>query len=124
MQRRPKILTVDRDENILSAFKDYLRKKKYSITTVNNAKAGLKKIREQSFNLLITDVRENSEFGINFISQAKSLQRSLPIIAITSFPDQITESDVKIYGADYLFVKPLELRKLDEAIENCLRSKI
>lgn len=123
MMNRPKILVVDHDENILSAFSDYLRRKNYSMTGVNNVETGLKKIRQQNFNLIITDVRVNSEFGTNFISKIKAAQNDLPVIAITSYPDQINESDLKNYGADYLFIKPLELNRLDKAIENCLKSK-
>ncbi len=121
---RQKILVVDKDENILSAFRDYLRKKNYTMTGVNNVTSGLNKIRQQSFNLLITDVRVNSEFGINFISQAKKVQHNLPVIAITSYPDKINESDLRTYGADYLLIKPLELGKLDKAIEICLQSNL
>ncbi len=86
----------------------------------NNAETVLKIIRQRDYRILITDVRENSEFDKSFISKAKEIQKSLRIIAITSYPDKITESDLKFYGADYLFIKPLELSKLDEAIENCL----
>lgn len=121
---RPKILVVDSDKNILSAFSNYLRKKKYSMTGVNNIEAGLNKIYKQNFNLVITDVRINSEFGTSFISQIKETQNSLPIIAITSYPDKIKESDLKICGAHYLFIKPLELSQLDKAIENCLKSNL
>ncbi len=122
MTNRPKILVVDKDEKILSAFGDYLRKKNYLMTGVNSVKTGLKAIRKQRFNLLITDVRVNSEFGAGFISQAKKIHVNLPVIAITSFPDKITESDLKMHGADYLFIKPLELNKLDKAINICLKS--
>ena len=122
MKQRPKILVVDKDENILSAFGNYLRKKNYSMTGVDNIAAGLKKIRQQGYNLLITDVRENSEFSKDFIARAKEEQNSLRIIAITSYPDRIKEPELKSYGADYLFVKPLELSMLNEAIEICLGS--
>ncbi len=122
MTDRPKILVVDKDENILSAFGDYMRKKNYSMTGVDNANTGLKEIRKQSFHLLIADVRANSEFGTGFISQAKKLRDNMKIIAITSYPDKITESEIKTYGADYLFIKPLELNKLDRAIDVCLQS--
>jgi DNA-binding NtrC family response regulator len=121
---RSKILVVDSDKNIISAFGNYLRKKNYSMTGINSVKAGLKKIHQQKFNLMITDIRINSEFGTSFISKVKKAQKNLPIIAITSFPDQINESDLKMYGADYLFIKPLELSKLDKAIENCLKSNL
>lgn len=120
VKTRPKILVVDHDENILSAFGNYLRKKNYSIIGVNNVETGLKKIRQQDFNLLITDVREDSSFGINFIARAKEAKESLRIIAITSYPDKIKEQDIKTFGADFLFVKPLELNSLNQAIEICL----
>ena len=118
---RPKILVADRDKNILSAFSNYLRKKNYSMTGVDNVSDGFRKIRQQNFNLMITDVRVDSEFRKDFITKVKDVQKDLPIIAITSYPDQINESDLKICGANYLFVKPLELSKLDKAIENCLQ---
>ena len=125
MKQRPKILVVDKDENILSAFGNYLRKKNLSMIGVNNVKTGLKLISQQEINLMITDVRVNSEFGVSFISQAKLAQSNLQIIAITSYPDQINEPDLKPYGVNYVFIKPLELSKLDEAINNCLlRTKI
>ena len=122
MNDRPKILVVDKDENILSAFGDYMSKKNYLMIGVNNVKTGLREIREQDFHLLITDIRVNSEFGTGFISQVKSVRNNLPIIAITSYPDKITEPELKAYGANYLFIKPLELNKLDQAVTQCLQS--
>ena len=44
----------------------------------------------------------------------------LTIIVITGYPDLINEKDVKAYGADYFFLKPLELDKLREAVRKCL----
>ncbi len=120
MKNKPKILVVDKDKNILSAFENYLRKKNYSMTGANNVITGLNKIRQRNFHLLITDVREDSGFGKSFISNAKQVRDNLRIIAITSYPDKINESDLKTYGVDYLFIKPLELGKLDKAIESCL----
>ena len=122
MKHRPKILVVDRDENILSAFGNYLRKKNYSMVGVNNIKTGMKLINQHEIKIMITDVRVNSEFGVNFISQAKNVQSNLQIIAITSYPDKINEPYLKPYGVNYVFVKPLELSKLDEAINNCLHN--
>ena len=118
---RPQILVVDNDENILSAFEDYLSKKNCTMVGAPTVETGLKKMQQQCFDLLITDVRVNSNFGINFILQAKKLQSSLPVIAITSYPDKISEANLKMSGANYLFIKPLELRKLDKAVNRCLQ---
>jgi DNA-binding NtrC family response regulator len=120
---RPLILVMDNDENILSAFEDYLRKKNCTMVGVPTVEKGLKKIKLQNFDLLITDIRVNSNPGIKFILQAKKLQSTLPVIAITSYPDEISETNLKKYGADYFFIKPLELRKLDRAVSRCLKLK-
>lgn len=124
MLTKPKILVVDADKNILSAFSDYLRTKNCSMVGVSKIKNGLRRIRLQTFNLLIADVKTGNEFGTDYIAQIRKMRSDLPIIAITSYPDKVHESDLKMYGVEYLFVKPLELRKLDKAIDNCLGSKV
>jgi two-component SAPR family response regulator len=118
---KPRVLVVDNDENILSAFEDYLTKKNCMMVGVQTAESGIKKMKQQCFDLLITDIRANSDLEIKFVLQAKKLQTKLSVIAITSYPEKISESDLKMYGADYLFIKPLELRKLDKAVNNCLQ---
>lgn len=119
---KPQVLVVDNDENILSAFEDYLSKKNCTMIGVPTVETGIKKMRQQCFDLLITDIRVNADFGIKFILLAKKLQSSIPVIAITSYPDKISEANLKLSGADYLFIKPLELRKLDKAVNSCLQS--
>jgi DNA-binding NtrC family response regulator len=112
---------MDNDENILSAFDDYLKKKNCYMVGVPTVESGIKKIKQQNFDLLITDVRVSSDSGMKFILQAKKLQSDLPVIAITSYPDEINQANMKNYGADYFFIKPLELRKLDRAVSRCLQ---
>jgi len=112
---------VDNDENILSAFEDYLSKKNCSMVAASTVETGIKKMKQQNFDILITDVRENSNYGTKFIMLAKKLQPNIRVIAITSYPDKISEANLKMNGADFLFVKPLDLKKLDRAVNSCLQ---
>jgi len=50
----------------------------------------------------------------------KQIHPTLPVIVITGYPNLIPEADVRHYGAEYLFVKPLELDQLRDAVRNCL----
>ncbi len=115
------VLVVDNDENILSAFEDYLSKKNCTMIGVSTTEIGLKKMRQQNFDLLIADVSVASKLEIDFIMQAKKLQSNLKIIAITGYSDKLRDFNMKMNGADYLFIKPLELKKLNKAVDLCLK---
>ncbi len=115
------VLVVDNDENILSAFEEYLIKKNCNMIGAPTTEVGLKKMKQQNFDLLIADVSVASKLETDFIMEAKKLQSNIRIIAITSYSDKIRESNMKINGADYLFIKPLELKKLNKAVDYCLK---
>lgn len=115
------VLVVDNDENILSAFEDFLSKKNCKMIGAPTTEVGLKKMKLQNFDLLIADISVASKLETDFIMQAKKLQSNLKIIAITGYSDKIRDFNMKMKGADYLFIKPLELKKLNKAVDFCLR---
>ena len=120
MRHQPKVLVVDDDQNILSAFEDFLRRERCTMIAASSAEEALKKVELQHVDLLITDVRLKYQSGVTFFMYVKEIEPKLPVIVITGYPDIISEEDVKAYGADYFFLKPLELDKLREAVRKCL----
>lgn len=120
MMSQPKVMVVDDDENILSAFKDFLRGEGCHMIAASNAEEAMRKIEQQHLDLLITDIRLRNQSGITFFMRAKAIRPNLPVIVITGYPDLISEQDVCAYGADFFFLKPLELHKLREAVRKCL----
>ncbi len=75
----------------------------------------------QHIDLLITDIRLQGQSGIMLLMETHWKNPHLPIIVITGFPDVITESDAKSYGASFFFQKPLDLHKLRNAIRQCIK---
>ena len=114
-------MVVDDDENILSAFKDFLQKENCQIVPETNAEEALTHFAEQRIDLLITDIRVRLHSGITLLLQVRAAYPFVPTIVITGHPDVVTEKEVKTYGADYYFLKPLELDKLRFALRKCLR---
>lgn len=113
-------MVVDDDENILSAFEDFLRKENCQIVAETNAEEALACFEEQRIDLLITDIRLRLHSGITLLLQVRAAYPDVPTIVITGYPDVITEKEAKTYGADYYFLKPLELDKLRCALRKCL----
>lgn len=89
---------------------------------VSDTELAFNRIRKQCFDLLITDIRVNLQSGVTFLIRAKEARPTLPVIVITGYPDTVTNNDLKSYGANYILIKPLELRQLNTAIDHCLGS--
>jgi two-component system, response regulator, stage 0 sporulation protein F len=123
MVHLPKVLVVDDDENILSAFKGFLKTEGCTMIAARSAEEAMMKIAQQRVSLLITDIRLKHQSGVSFFMRMKGVQPDVPVIVITGFPDLVNEEDVKAYGADFFFLKPLDIDKLREAVRKCLRTE-
>ena len=78
---------------------------------------------EDPVELLITDIRLQWRSGVTFLLKAKAMYPRLPIIVITGYSEAISEPEVKALGADYFFLKPLDLEMLRTAVHHCLQKK-
>jgi Response regulator containing CheY-like receiver, AAA-type ATPase, and DNA-binding domains len=121
MMNEKTVLVVDDDPNILSAFGDFFRKEECRMIASSSTEDALEILKESSVNLIITDIRLKGRSGVTFLLEVKRTWQNLPVIVISGYPDVITETDLQQYGADYFFVKPLDLEKLREAVRQCLR---
>lgn len=120
MTHQPHVLIVDDDVNIVSAFEEFLKKEHCTMVASALAEDALRALESQRVDLVISDVRLNRESGITLLLRIKQLYPWLPVIVITGYPSLITEDEVRLYGADYYFLKPLELEALREAVRKCL----
>ncbi len=124
MPQPPRVLVVDDDENILHAFRSFLRKEQYVMEAASSAEEALSKLRRSLYDVIITDIRMRGQSGVTFCLHIKHRYPDLPVILITGHPDLMSEAEAKKLGADYFFVKPLELDKLRRAIRECLHLNI
>jgi DNA-binding NtrC family response regulator len=122
MQHQPRALVVDDDVNILSAFEDFFRKEHCIMLSASGAEGALQAIAGVEVNLAITDIKMPCETGIALCRKLKQSHPHLPVIVITGYPNLVAEEDARRAGADYYFLKPLELDQLREAVRKCLRT--
>ena len=120
MLRQPTVLVLDDDESILAAFQDFLRKERCIMIAARSAEEALQKMKSERVDLLITDVRLKLQSGVTFFMKVKIETPHLPVIVMTGYSGILSEHEVKAYGADYFFLKPLELDKLRKAVRKCL----
>ena len=123
MASLPKVLVVDDDENIISAFEDFFRRERWRMIAASTAQEAMDRLDEADIDLLITDIRLKRQSGVTLFIRMKAEHPGVPVIVITGYPESITVEDLKLLGAETLLQKPLELDKLRKAVRAALQHR-
>ena len=120
------ILIVDDEENIRSLLQEKLEDSGYQVTAADDGKSALKLLKDQQFDLLLTDIIMPDTDGLELIRYVKEHFPDLKIIAMSA-GGQLTNAELYLHpaeslGADLRFNKPFDLDELENAIEKLLES--
>jgi DNA-binding response OmpR family regulator len=117
MKRR--ILLVDDELAILLTLKAILEINGFEVETAASAKEAKGKLSEGTYQMVITDMRMESETaGYEVIREAKKQSYDPAVAILTAFP--LLGSDWKEEGADSMLVKPMNTNDLLRQIEALL----
>lgn len=117
MARR--ILLVDDEVAVLLTMKAVLEISGFEVDTAASAREGKLKLHKRDYQMVITDMRmESDEAGAEVIAAARAAANHPAVALLTAFP--VADEDWQEMGADKLLVKPVHTRILIEQIENLL----
>jgi len=117
------ILVVDDDDMMREFVKEVLKINNFKITEASNGKAGLKEFRENTPDLVLTDIIMPEMEGISFIRELRSHNKEIPIIAMTGNVHGRMEEFLEIstqLGADEILRKPIKAKEFIDAIERLI----
>ncbi len=108
-----KILYVEDDKALLESLSSYLKLIFPYVQTVENGLEGLKKYKEEKFDIVITDIKMPKMDGIKMIEQIRNINVNQEVLITTAFSetDYLTraiELDVNGY-----IIKPINFDKLN-----------
>jgi DNA-binding NtrC family response regulator len=115
-----KILIVDDEKSMCQFLSIMLRKEGYQITAVNNGKKGLDQIKNQKFDLVITDIKMSGMDGIELLSEIKKLDKSMPVIIMTAYASQKTAIEAVNNGAFHYLIKHAKNDEIKMVVRNAL----
>ena len=118
-----KILLIDDNDEIQAVFCQFLTGMGHEIIQAGNGKQGLKMIEESRPDLVITDIMMPEMDGLEILMQLRSMHDSVPVIAISggmhTLPVNFLQQ-AKLFGARYVFEKPVPLDVLRNAVTELL----
>jgi DNA-binding response OmpR family regulator len=118
-----RILVIDDDVTLNAMIVQMLTQSGYEACGAPNGSDGLKMFREQSFDLIITDIVMPVKEGLETIREIRKSDRKIPIIAISgggSLSPKCYLPVARDFGADYIFQKPFDKEPFLAAVRESL----
>lgn len=115
-----RILVVDDEPSILSVLNTLLKGQGFDVVPAMGAEKALEFLREEAFDLMITDVRMHPVDGLELLKKAKSLQPSLAVIMITAFGSVESAVEAMKVGAYDYVTKPFKVDELMITVQRAL----
>lgn len=116
-------LVIDDESFTLDLFEFQLKSQGFEVTTASSGKAGIDKLKEKAFDVVLTDLNMPDMNGIEMVKNSKSIRPTTEIIVVTG--DDSSESAVQAIreGAFDYILKPVDFDKLFTAVRNAVESK-
>jgi len=121
MKALRKILVVDDDPVVGKSFDRVLSAKGYAVITAHNGEEALKKLAEENYDAVFTDIRMPGLSGIEVAERIKANRPWLPVVIVTGYGTADNEARAHAAGvADFLH-KPLSPEMIEGSAAKVLR---
>ncbi|MGM0621505.1 MAG: PglZ domain-containing protein [Bacteroidota bacterium] len=110
--RKPIILWVDDEIDVLRPHILFLREKDYEVETANNGNDAVEKVKQQFFDIIFLDENMPGMSGLETLNQIKTLSPNVPVVMITkSEEENIMDEAIGSKIDDYL-IKPVNPKQI------------
>ena len=117
----PKILLAEDDGDMRRFLERALANAGYEVVAFDNGRSAYQRLREEPFELLLTDIVMPEMDGIELARKATELDPDLKVMFITGFAAVALNSENKLKDAKILS-KPFHLRDLVNEVERLLKA--
>ncbi len=123
MSDKIKILLIDDEEEFSTTLAERLNLRGFETKTASHGEAGLKKITEEPFHMVILDLLMPGMSGLDTLRQIKIIAADLPVVLLTGHGSTREGMEGMRLGAfDYL-MKPLDIKELIQKINSAIEGK-
>ena len=116
-----RVLLVDDEIPVLLTMKAVLEISGFDVDTATSAREGKNRIKKSEYQMVITDMRMESDAAGREVIQAARTAPYHPAVALlTAFPT--SDEDWQDMGADKMLVKPMQTAQLIQQLEKLLEN--
>jgi DNA-binding NtrC family response regulator len=108
----PTILIVEDERKMSRLLELNLSEEGYTIQTALEAEAGLKLLRQEKVDLVVTDLKLPGMDGLEFLQAVKRTNAAIPVIVMTAFGTVETAVEAMKAGASDYVLKPFSMEEM------------
>ena len=118
--KKHSILVVDDEESIRISIQHQLEKEGYRVTTAESGDQAVEMIRENHFDVIITDLMMDGIDGIGVLKEAKELPPDILVMVLTGYGSLTTAVEALRLGAFDYMQKPCDHDELLIRTKRCI----
>ena len=119
----PKALVVDDEPSVARAVSKLLSRRGYSCRSAPDAFSAMRILKDETFDLVVSDLRMPGRGGIDFLSDVVALHPDTATVILTGFGDVATENLAISAGVDAFMTKNADQEEIKSCLEHALMNK-
>lgn len=124
---RARVLVVDDEDDVRRMLVRVMQRAQHDTTEAASGRDAVKLVREQPFDLVISDVQMPDKDGVELLQELHEIDADLPVLLLSGAPDLSTAMKAIEFGALEYLTKPVGPNKLlssaARAIELCRKRR-
>ena len=120
MKTSRKVLVVDDDPAVRKSIDRVLSGKGYAVITAESGEEALRKLNEEKYDLVYTDIRMPGMSGLEVAEQVKARRPWTPVVIITGYGTEAAEARAKAAGVSSFMHKPLSPEMIEGSARDAL----
>ncbi len=117
------ILIVDDEDAQRSILKGYLEKKGYKIYSASSGTEGIKAVRNNLVDIVLSDFKMPDKTGLEVLEEVKKINPEISFVILTAYGTIENAVKAMRLGAFDYISKPVDLDELDLMIERIIENK-
>jgi len=110
-----KVLVVDDDPVVRKSFDRVLSAKGYAVITAESGEEAMRKLAEEKYDAVYTDIRMPGMSGLDVAEQLKARRPWTPVVIITGYGTEAAEARAKAAGVTSFLHKPLSPETIEDS---------
>lgn len=122
MAEKASVLVVDDQIGMLETFTDILEDRGFSVTTAEDGFQAIKRVKEQSFDIIFMDIKMPGINGVQTYREIKKINPKTSVIMMTAYSVEDLVKEAIEEGAYTVIYKPFDMDKIIQTIEKVLET--
>jgi two-component system nitrogen regulation response regulator NtrX len=116
----PRVLIIDDEKSIRNTLKEILEYEGYSVDEAADGHAGLEKLNDESYDVVLCDIKMPKMDGLEVLSKAQDICPDTPFVMISGHGTLETAVEATKKGAYDFISKPPDLNRLLITLRNAI----